>query len=61
MWFLYTKWSDIETFTFGDSSYLLQGKKNRITRASYFRITEMECVKQVSKSELAAAKLWEQW
>lgn len=39
MIFLHTKWSDILTFKHGYSCYLLQGRKNKLTMATSFRVS----------------------
>jgi hypothetical protein len=36
--FRWSKWKDIDTFTFGTSAYLLQGKLNKGTNAKKFKV-----------------------
>ncbi len=65
-WFLYTKWKDVLVFDYGNHSHLLQGKKNKITRATHFRVAQMEntfgsaaAPRVVSARDLISANLWE--
>jgi len=37
--FSWSQWEDIETFSFGGSAYLLQGRKNYRSNAKKFRVT----------------------
>jgi len=38
--FSWSKWIDIDTFSFGMSAYLLQAKVNKSTNAKKFRVTK---------------------
>jgi len=40
--FSWSKWIDIDTFSFGGSACLLQGKVNTRTNAKKFRVTGMK-------------------
>lgn len=40
LWFMYTKWADILVFSYIGCSYVLQGRKNKITKATSFRISK---------------------
>ena len=64
MWFLYEKWRDVMVFHWAGEDYLLQGTKNKITRATKFRIgnpTRFRNIelKGLCKDKLMAANLWE--
>ena len=64
MWFLYEKWKDILVFDWSSSAYLLQGRKNRITRSTNFRIAETSrgtvfCKIPLTKEHLKEAGAWE--
>lgn len=65
-WFLYTKWSDVLVFQYDFASYLLQGRKNKITRATHFRTVATKRLHQLAtttaldEKHLLNANLWEQ-
>lgn len=40
--FSWSRWADIQTFSFGCSAYLLQGKVNSKTNAKKFKVTAMK-------------------
>lgn len=40
--FSWSRWTDISTFSYGDSAHLLQGKVNRRSNAKKFRVTNMK-------------------
>ncbi len=67
IWFLYTQWSDIMTFSWDCGCYLLQGRKNKITRATHFRTVSTRRIYQVAspgrleEKHLQDACLWEAW
>ena len=40
--FSWSRWADIETFNFGSTPYLLQGKVNSRSNAKKFRVTPIK-------------------
>lgn len=65
MIFVHTKWSDVAVISFAGESFLIQGRKNKFTRASKFRLTpfrqSFSCnkVTHMKQEWLEKAKLWE--
>ena len=40
--FSWSRWVDVDTFSFGSNAYLLQGKINKRSNAKKFRVTGMK-------------------
>ena len=65
MIFLHTKWSDVDIVSYGSECFLIQGRKNKITRSSSFRIvlfrSSFNCyrVGHLNKQALINANMWE--
>lgn len=64
IWFLYEKWKDILVFNHGYESYLIQGRKNKVTRKTVFRATGVTpfCLgrcETLNEKYLQNAGLWE--
>lgn len=38
----WSKWCDIQTFMFGSTCYLLQGKLNKVTNSKKFKVTQLK-------------------
>lgn len=64
MIFIHTEWSDILTFSFAGDACLLQGRKNRFTQATTFRVALAQSFPRVhnpgamKKEDLERANLW---
>jgi len=64
IWPLYGKWCDIKLFSYVCNTYLIQGRKNRVTKSSQFRVRSLtpfsmaDCA-NVKEDELVKAGLWE--
>lgn len=64
MIFIHTEWSDILTFTYGYDAYLLQGRKNKFTKATSFRVVKpqwfigLASPESLKKEDLEKANLW---
>lgn len=54
---IHEKWKDVMVFHHEYNSYLLQGRKSKIKRATSFRITKAG--KRLEESQLKEAGLWE--
>jgi hypothetical protein len=64
--FSWTRWVDIDTFSYSSEAYLLQAKKNRKTNAKQFRVTSTSpsfftnaAVRQLPFEDLKKANLIE--
>lgn len=62
----HTKWKDICVFSFQFKHFVLQGRKNKITGASKFRISKpnipcsVPSIKNLNEEKLAQANMWNQ-
>lgn len=66
LWFLYTKYSDVITFSYAGMCFLLQGRKNKITGATHFRIEKIggallynQATANITQEQLNNVNLWE--